>query len=120
MQAIDGIVPWIFFGLSILIAADCFASAFIFPHRRREWANRNHWLNKRRIPMSVRGRIAMGVYFGSFGVGAILSALWPAIFYFWMAVTLVLMIPVYLAYLRDKQNYMEPPEIPKYKCDHIW
>jgi hypothetical protein len=82
-----------------LIAATVpLVSAFYFPHWRLTWWRRG------KVPMSVRGKIVIGIYFAYFGLLFFVGSdrIRQLLFFAgWM----MLMAATYRAYLRDRRDY---------------
>jgi hypothetical protein len=79
-------------------AAVLLVSAFFFPHWRMTWGR------SRRVPISVRGKIAMGIYVAFFGLLVFVGSS-KTLQCVWFAGWVILMIRMYPIYLRDRRDY---------------
>jgi hypothetical protein len=86
-------------------AGSLFVNAFYFPNKTVHWAGRNY---KKRIPMSFRSKVALGIYFAYFLlpclilVGVPESRMTKTLFFLGWA---VLMVVVYREFRRDRREY---------------
>jgi hypothetical protein len=97
MQGID-IPQWIVAGIAFAFSASLFVSAIWFPHWRAEWGGRG----KPGIPMSVRGKIAMGVSLGFFGIAVLIGN--TTVLLVGMVLLMIAISPVLRKDRRDSEN----------------
>jgi hypothetical protein len=105
--AMPEVNQWILASLAFCVAANSFMAAFLFPDRDMRWHNKSQPRN-RRIPMSIRGRIAFGSCFAYLGSGMLFGHLATRTTEsIWIVGLLTLLIMVGVVYSRDKRNYEE-------------
>jgi hypothetical protein len=80
-----------------------FVSAF-FPSWDLTWG-RTVSESGERIPISVQGRIAFGVYFGYVAAAILLGGLWPSLWYLLIAIAGALLGGMYYMYLKDRRKH---------------
>jgi hypothetical protein len=76
----------------------------MFPQWQVHWGGNKGWHRRDRIPMSVAGRVAGGVFFAYGSIWMIFGGARSNLF--WMAGYVLLMIGVFFIGLRDKRKYL--------------
>jgi hypothetical protein len=80
-----------------------FIAAF-FPRWDLRWGGHTGPAFAKRVPISVEGRVAFGIYFAYFGFTIIMSGYKPSLWYPMLAILIVLMIGLYIIYRRDRRK----------------
>jgi hypothetical protein len=101
MSAERGSEIWIFLFILIVGAAVPLLAAFVFPHWRGNWGRGG------KVPMSQRGKVAMGTYVAYFG-SSVLAASFvgtKTAQIVCLVGILLAMIAMYPVYLRDRREH---------------
>ena len=88
---------WIVAGIALAFSASLFVSAIWFPHWRSHWGRGKHG-----IPMSVRGKAAMGFFLGFFGIAMLIGN--TTVLVVGMVVLTIVITPVWRRDKRDSEN----------------
>jgi uncharacterized membrane protein len=89
---------YVFPAFGFIVAAVLLVSAFYFPNWRMTWGRRGT------VPMSVRGKKAMGIYFAYFGLVGFLGSN-RTIWGMWLVGLAVLMAVMYSISSRDRRDH---------------